>query len=85
MYECYGVGKKKKKKGERTREKNLVSYRTDVALFFFITAARVSCLHIYDQNFKINETFANSNSIDLMNNTFIKTKKRQYHEHEQRL
>ncbi len=29
-------------------------------------------MHIYDQNFKINETFASSNGIGLMNNALKK-------------
>ncbi len=33
-------------------------------------------IYIYNQNFKTNATFANSNDIGLMNNTFMRTKKK---------
>jgi hypothetical protein len=80
---CYGVGKKmKKEKEERTRKKNLASYATDVALLFFVPTSHFSRLHIYiyifiyEQNFKTNVTFVNSNHISLTNNVFMRTKEK---------
>ncbi len=77
---CYGVGKKmkKKKKEERTKKKNLISYATDVALFLFVHTSHFSHFHIYMT--KISRSTQHlpiaMNDIGLMNNTFMRTKKR---------